>query len=76
MNDPESTHKGGPGLDSTTFSTMSARFRNDVKALYGFDHVLKPESTLRSGDMFGPAKRPVAGADAQTNLLNFLGRVV
>lgn len=54
---------------------MSADFRHYVQALYGFDHNLKPESALQSAGKFEPAK-PVAGDDAQTKLLSFLGRVV
>jgi hypothetical protein len=55
---------------------VSAGFRIDAKALYGFDHVLQSESDLQSAGKFEPAERPVAGTDAQTRLLNFLGRVV
>jgi uncharacterized protein (TIGR03086 family) len=33
-----------------------------------------PETVLRSPGMFAPAVKPVKGADAQTRLLNFLGR--
>ncbi len=33
-----------------------------------------PDSMLRSPNVFGAAIKPAAGADAQTRLLNFLGR--
>jgi uncharacterized protein (TIGR03086 family) len=33
-----------------------------------------PEEALRSPGMCGPAIKPIKGADAQTRLLNFLGR--
>jgi uncharacterized protein (TIGR03086 family) len=35
-----------------------------------------PESVLRMPGMMGPAVKPAAGADAQTKMLNFLGRAV
>ena len=35
-----------------------------------------PPAVLRSPGMFGPAVKPAPGADAQTKLLNFLGRTV
>jgi uncharacterized protein (TIGR03086 family) len=34
------------------------------------------EEILRMPNMFGPAIKPAAGADAQTKMLNFLGRAV
>jgi len=35
-----------------------------------------PEEVLRMPGMMGPAIKPAAGADAQTKMLNFLGRAV
>ena len=35
-----------------------------------------PEEVLRMEGMFGPAVKPIKGADAQARLLNFLGREV
>ncbi len=35
-----------------------------------------PEGVLRSPGMMGPKVRSAAGADAQTKLLNLLGRTV
>jgi uncharacterized protein (TIGR03086 family) len=35
-----------------------------------------PAEMVRSAGIFGPAIKPVKGADAQTKLLNFLGRAV
>lgn len=35
-----------------------------------------PAEVLRTPGMFGPAVKPSAGSDAQTKLLNFLGRTV
>lgn len=35
-----------------------------------------PESVVRMPGMFGPKVKPAKGADAQTRMLNFLGRTV
>jgi len=35
-----------------------------------------PPEVLRMQGMMGPAVKPAAGADAQTKMLNFLGRAV
>jgi uncharacterized protein (TIGR03086 family) len=35
-----------------------------------------PEDLLRSDGFFGPAVKPAAGSDAQTKMLNFVGRTV